>query len=128
MPNPARAGALIYTKELDRISCFYQQLLGMKLLYKDSVHHVIESEDMQIIVHAIPEHVADMVSIASPPKVHESQAIKLFFTAPSIDAAISTALESGGAILEQEYLGPGFKVRNGYDPEGNIFQVREILL
>jgi division protein CdvB (Snf7/Vps24/ESCRT-III family) len=47
MPGPARAGALIYAKELNQLSKFYQQLLSMKLLMADSQHHVIESADMQ---------------------------------------------------------------------------------
>lgn len=125
MPGPARAGALIYAKDLERLSGFYQQLLGMKLLKADVEHHVIESADMQLIIHAIPPHIASSVSLASPPKPREEQAIKLFFTVPSLSVAASTASSMGGAVFGQAYSGPGFEVRNGYDPEGNIFQVRE---
>ncbi|HEY1091342.1 MAG TPA: VOC family protein [Burkholderiaceae bacterium] len=125
MPGPARAGALIYAKDLERLSAFYQQVLGMRLLHADAEHHVIESADMQLIVHAIPSHIASTFTIASPPEPREAQAIKLFFTVQSLASAADVASAHGGALFGQGYAGPGFKVRNGYDPEGNIFQVRE---
>lgn len=52
MPGPARAGALIYAKDLPCLSHFYQQLLAMQLLLADDEHHVLESADFQLIVHA----------------------------------------------------------------------------
>lgn len=125
MPGPARAGALIYAKDLEQLSRFYQTLLSMTLLSADAEHHVIESADMQLIIHAIPPHIAAKFTIATPPVPREEQAIKLFFTAPSLSAAARVATSLGGSLFGQEYAGPGFKVRNGYDCEGNIFQVRE---
>lgn len=128
MPGPARAGALIYAKDLQSLSGFYQQVLGMRVLRADDEHHVIESADMQLIIHAIPPHIAATFAIASPPQLREEQAIKLYFTVPTLVAAESTAKELGGALFGPVYPGPGFKVRNGYDPEGNIFQLRENVL
>lgn len=125
MPGPARAGALIYAKDLDRLSQFYQRLLGMRMLHGDAEHHVIESADFQLIIHAIPPQIAATFTIATPPEPREEQAIKLFFTVASLADATSVAGASGGAVFGQEYAGPGFAARNGYDPEGNIFQVRE---
>jgi predicted enzyme related to lactoylglutathione lyase len=125
MPGPARAGALIYAKDLQSLSVFYQQVLGMRVLRADDEHHVIESADMQLIIHAIPPHIAATFTIASPPQPREEQAIKLYFTVPALAGAESTAKVLGGALFGPEYPVPGFKVRNGYDPEGNIFQVRE---
>jgi len=127
MPGPARAGALIYAKDLARLSAFYQQLLGMQRLLADAEHHVIESADMQLIIHAIPPHIAATFTISSPPLPREEQAIKLFFTVPSLAAAEAAAESLGGALFGPAYAGPGFRVRNGYDPEGNIFQVREAI-
>jgi predicted enzyme related to lactoylglutathione lyase len=125
MPGPARAGALIYAKDLERLSHFYQTLLSMQLLSADAEHHVIESADIQLIIHAIPPHIAATFEIATPPVPREEQAIKLFFTVPSLSSAAALAASLGGSLFGQEYAGPGFKLRNGYDPEGNIFQVRE---
>jgi catechol 2,3-dioxygenase-like lactoylglutathione lyase family enzyme len=126
MPNPNRAGALIYAKDLARLSEFYQRLLGMKLLHADAEHHVLKSADTQLIIHAIPPHIAATVTVSSPPKPRSEQAIKLFFTVPSLPAATDLAASLGGGMFGDEYAGPGFKVRNGYDAEGNIFHLREV--
>ncbi len=125
MPGPARAGALIYAKDLERLSQFYQTLFSMQLLSADSEHHVIESADIQLVIHAIPPNIAATFEIEVPPEPREEQAIKLFFTVQSLSNAEAVAASLGGKLFGQAYAGPGFKVRNGYDPEGNIFQVRE---
>ena len=122
--GPARAGALIYAKSLARLSAFYQALLPMKLLHGDDEHHVLSSIDFQLIIHAIPPHIAATLSITTPPP-RENAAIKLFFTVASLVEAEATANRLGGMLIGQGYSGPGFTVRNGCDPEGNIFHLRE---
>ena len=124
MPGPARAGALIYAKRLDALSGFYQSLLGMQVLVKDTTHHVLENQDCQLIIHAIPEHIARTFEIAVPPLPREEQAIKLFFTVPSLGQGERLTKELGGGLLGQVYDGPGFKARNAFDLEGNIFHLR----
>ncbi len=52
-------------------------------------------------------------------------AFKLYFTVTRLADAAAVASGLGGAVFGPEYAGPGFAARNGYDPEGNIFQVRE---
>lgn len=41
--------------------------------------------------------------------------------------AARTAAALGGEVLPEQWTGPGFDVQNAVDPEGNIFQVREVL-
>jgi hypothetical protein len=43
----------------------------------------------------------------------------------SLAGAASVAASLGSSLFGPEYTGPGFKVRNGCDPEGNVLQVRE---
>jgi len=59
--------------------------------------------------------------------LRESSAIKFFFTVASIEAAQAAARQHGGDILSEQWVGPGFVVRNAHDPEGNIFQVRQLI-
>ncbi len=125
MPGPARAGALIYAKNLATLSTFYQRLLGMKLLKADDTLHVMESADFQLLVHAIPPHIAATFTIATPPVPREDSALKLFFTVESLAHAESQAAEMGGSVAGPVWDGPGFRLQNAVDPEGNIFQVRE---
>jgi predicted enzyme related to lactoylglutathione lyase len=123
--HPAPAGAVIYARDLARLSDFYLRTLGMRLLHAEPGHQVIESDDMQLHMYAIPAHIASTFSISSPPQVREEQAIKLFFTVPSIADAAAVAASLGGAVSGPQSPGPGFRMRNGYDPEGNVFQLRE---
>lgn len=124
MPGPARAGALIYAKRLSALSTFYQSLLSMQAVLEETDHHVLESRDFQLIIHAIPEHIASTFEISMPPEPREQQAIKLFFTVPSLSEGERKAQELGGGLLGPVYDGPGFKARNAFDLEGNVFHLR----
>jgi predicted enzyme related to lactoylglutathione lyase len=124
MPGPARAGALVYAKALDRLSAFYQQVLGMRLLAADGHHHVIESADLQLVIHAIPPHIAADIALTTPPQVREDQAIKLFFTVASLATAQAQIEALGGGVFGPVYPGPGFQARNAFDCEGNVFHLR----
>lgn len=124
MPGPARAGALIYAKHLHALSAFYQALLGMKPLAQDAEHHVLENADLQLVIHAIPAHIASTFEIAVPPEPRQEQAIKLFFTVDSLADAEQQARALGGGVLGPVYEGPGFEARNAFDREGNVFHLR----
>ncbi|WP_215219755.1 VOC family protein [Novilysobacter luteus] len=125
MSAPARAGIFIYAKDPDRLSGFYQSVLGMVAAHRTDQMIVLRSPDLQLIVHAMPPQVASQVVIASPPQLRDSAAIKFFCTIPSLSGAQESAQALGGQVLPEQWQGPGFVVRNACDPEGNIFQVRE---
>lgn len=125
MPGPARAGVLIYAKNLEVLSGFYQTLLGLKVLAADAEHRVMENDDAQLVLHAMPPHLAAAVVIASPPDPRVEQAIKPFFTVESLAEAEVLARQLGGFVFGPTWDGPGFQVRNACDPEGNILQLRQ---
>lgn len=125
MAGPARAGVLIYARHLESLARFYRELLELEVLAADSEHVVAESDDIQLVLHAMPPHLADEVTIASPPAPREQQAIKPFFTVPSLEDAEVRARDLGGYVFGPVYDGPGFKVRNACDTEGNIIQLRQ---
>jgi predicted enzyme related to lactoylglutathione lyase len=125
MPDSVRAGVLIYVNDLPRLARFYGDVLGLHTTHADADHHVLESADVEIVLHAMPAVVAD--SIAVPPVLREETAIKPFFTVASLAAAREAAQHLGGAVYEEEWESRGFRIRNAHDPEGNILQVRERL-
>ena len=127
MSGHARAGAVIYAKDLSRLAAFYRDLMQATALHEQPDHVVLQSADLQLIIHAIPPHIASSITIESPPEPREEQAIKLFFTAPSLDWARATARAGGGAVTGEPWTGPGFQACNAIDPEGNILQIREAL-
>lgn len=125
MSGPAQAGLFLYAVNLTKVAAFYESLLDMRRLHSVADIVVLQSSDVQLVVHAIPSHIAATISIAEPPQHREDCALKFFFTVPSIEAARANARVLGGEVLEQQWSGPGFRVCNAIDPEGNIFQVRE---
>nr|WP_279006996.1 VOC family protein [Aeromonas jandaei] len=127
MPGPARAGALIYAREPGLLSHFYRTLLQMEIRSQSEQLIVLENADIQLLVHAIPEPYIGQVVVTTPPALREQGAIKLFFTVPSLAWAEAKAADLGGGLLPQQWSGPGFVVRNAFDPEGNILQLREFL-
>ena len=126
MSAPARAGVLFYAKDLDRVSAFYERVLGAKVVHADDTHRVLRSPDAQLIVHAIPPQIAAGIVIAVPPVPREEQAIKPFFTVERLADAEALAEQLGGRVVGPGWPGPNMKVRNVCDPEGNIIHLREI--
>lgn len=125
MSGPARAGVLIYAKRLESLYQFYEQLLGLKVIVADTEHRIAENNDVQLVFHRIPAHLAADIVINSPSEPREEQAIKPYFTVPSLAAAETDAKQLGGFLFGPVWDGHGFMVRNACDPEGNIIQLRE---
>ena len=126
MPGPARAGVLIYAKHLQTLSMFYERVLGATVLRADSEHKVLQTPDVQLIIHSIPPEFAASIDVAVPPVPRDRQAIRPFFTVESLAVAERIAEEGGGKVWGPVWPGPGLRVRNVCDPEGNIVHLREI--
>lgn len=125
MSGTARTGVLIYAKDLLAVSAFYEQPLGARVLQADDEHRVLQSSDVQLIVHAIPEQYSRTIAIQAPAAAREEQAIKPFFTVASLAAAERIAEQCGGRVWGPVWPSPGIQVRNVCDPEGNIVHLRE---
>ncbi|MGH8051153.1 MAG: VOC family protein [Arenimonas sp.] len=127
MSGPSQAGLFIYAKDVERVSHFYESVLGMSHLHGTREMQVLQLQHLQLLVHYIPEHIASTFEITTPPQRREDTALKFFFTVDSIANARRAAAALGGEVFNEQWQGPGFMVCNGCDPEGNIFQVRESL-
>jgi predicted enzyme related to lactoylglutathione lyase len=123
--TPSHAGIFIYAKDTDRLAIFYQSVLGMTVAHRTNEMVVLRSAVLQLIVHSLPAHIDSQLAITVPPLLRDNAAIKFFYTVPSLSVAQEAALALGGQVLAEQWQGPGFVVRNAYDPEGNIFQVRQ---
>lgn len=125
MSGPARAGLFVFAKDSERVSKFYESVVGMSRLHETDELTVLQSPDIQLLVHKIPGQIAKDIEISSPPEKREKTALKFFFTVPSLVKARSNASNLGGEVFNENWNGPGFVVCNAMDPEGNVFQVRE---
>ena len=129
MSDQPNAGAVIYARDLARVSAFYAAMLGFQVTHSEPDFVVLESPAFQVVVVAIPAHIADSIDVAEPPVRRSDTPIKLVFPVASIDAARATATSCGGQLgpPEHEWQFQGFRVCDGHDPEGNVVQFRERL-
>lgn len=125
MTRGARAGVLVYAKDLAQLSAFYVDVLGAVVQTADHDHHVMATRDQQVVIHAVPPAIAESITIEVPPVLREEAVFKPFFTVDSLAAARERAHHHGGGVFEEEWHGPGFVARNAFDCEGNVFQLRE---
>jgi predicted enzyme related to lactoylglutathione lyase len=125
MSGPARAGLFVYAKDLERLARFYESVATMTRFHATEELVVLQSRDIQLLIHRIPAHLADGIVIASPPQRRENSALKFFFTVDSLAETRALVGRLGGAVFPEQWQGPGFVVENACDPEGNVFQIRQ---
>lgn len=123
-------GAVIYAKDIERVSRFYSELAGLPVVHQEPDYVLLESPNFQLAVVAIAPAIADMITISSPPQRRENTAIKLCFAVKSLAAAREIAVRLGGEVnsQEREWEFQGFNVCDAHDPEGNVFQIRGRML
>ena len=126
MSGPARAGLFVYAKDMERVAAFYEAVAGMARLHATDELVVLQSADIQLLVHRIPPAYAEGIEITSPPRRRDETALKFFFTVGSIAGTAALAQRLGGLVYDEQWQGPGFLANNACDPEGNVFQVREL--
>ena len=128
MLGPAPTGILVYAKDIERLAAFYAAVAAMAPLHATDELIVLQSADLQLLVHRIPAQIAEGIVVASPPVRREDCAIKFFFTVASMEEAASSVARLGGTVFAEQWEGPGFVVNNACDPEGNVFQLRQGLI
>lgn len=128
MPTPITAGAVVYAKDLGLLSEFYAAVVDMAVTEAEAGHVTLEARGFQLVVVAIPPQIASTVTIESPPKRREATPIKLVFFVQSLEAASAKVAPLGGQMnpAERVWQFQGATVLDGHDPEGNVFQLRQV--
>jgi predicted enzyme related to lactoylglutathione lyase len=120
-PKPS---VVIFVADVRRVTAFYRDLASMSVLVEEDGYSVLEVEGFQLVVHALAgePQIAD-----GQVRVREDSYVKLCLPVASIAAARSVAAANGGGIksAQHEWEARGFRACDGYDPEGNVIQVRE---
>ena len=118
-------GAVLFTINLKSIAAFYERMIGMKVLMTADDHIRLEAGSFRLTVHAIPERYARDITIKTPPTIRETSAVKLAFRVEDIARAREIAAQLGGAVYatDREWKYEGTTICDGYDPDGNVFQL-----
>ena len=121
-------GAVLYAKEPARLAAFYAAVTGIELEMIENGFTVLGAKPSQLVIVRIPKRIAENIDIATPTEVREDTPVKIVFGVDDIARARKCATELGGAVkaAEHEWAFEGARVCDGYDPEGNVFQLRQI--
>ncbi|MCG2595415.1 hypothetical protein LZ009_21765 [Ramlibacter sp. XY19] len=120
------AGAVVYAIDVQRLAAFYSGVAALQQTQSEPGNVVLEASGFQLVIFAIPPHIAAQIQIATPPQRREDTPIKLVFVVRSLSAARAAARQLGGNLdAEDKVWGfQGLHVCDGHDPEGNVIQVR----
>ena len=125
-PTPGPA-VVVFVADVERVSAFYREVASMQVLVQDDSHCVLAIEGFQVTVHALRGEPAVKTLAHGEVPVRQDSYLKLCLPVPSIASARIVAERYGGAIKASdfEWGARGFRACDGYDPEGNVIQVRE---
>jgi catechol 2,3-dioxygenase-like lactoylglutathione lyase family enzyme len=122
-----RVKAVLFVKDLRAVAQFYSTALGMRVVASDEHHWLLDCAGFELVIHQIPEDIAETIVLEQPPKRRVSGAIRLDYPVRSIEESRRAARTLGGKIDDKppEWADPAAQFFFGYDPEGNQFGVRE---
>ena len=111
--------ALLYVKDLPRMTAFYRDGLGLRVVTNSPTWVELDAGGATVGLHAIPDDIAKDIVITTPPARRESTPLKLIFEALDLDSAMAHATGAGAVMDAPSPWGSC----NGIDPEGNVFQI-----
>jgi predicted enzyme related to lactoylglutathione lyase len=128
MTHRGLIGVVLYAKNLDLLVDFYSSITGVQPRAIESGYAILGAEPAQLVIVRIPRRIADTIDITTPPEVRDDTPLKLAFAVENIARARDRVSELGGAVnpAAREWEFEGAKICDGHDPEGNIFQLRQM--
>jgi predicted enzyme related to lactoylglutathione lyase len=126
-PESVQQGVVVFVKRVKPLANFYRAVLGLETIEASSSHEVLRGPGIEVVVHGIPPAMAADITITSPPEVRAETPFKPTFVVSDLDVARAAATAGGGCLkpAEQAWHFRGVTVLDGWDPEGNIFQLKQ---
>ena len=117
---------VIFAKDVNRLSRFYQEVLHLMVSEDEKSHQLLQGQNVELVIHAIPESVAKSIDIQEPPSLRGFAAIKPAFYVDDLKVTTETVEGNGGLMnpLEDAWEIRGTRVLDGCDPEGNVIQFK----
>ena len=118
-------GAVLYAKDLRRLVDFYSAVANLQVETIEENFAVLGQQPSQLVIVQTPMRIAQSIAIETPPVRREDVPVKLVFAVGDIIVVRNSAAERGGAVnpVNREWAFESIKVCDGYDPEGNVFQL-----
>lgn len=120
-------GLVVFAKNKERVSAFYQQTLRLELRESDASYDLLQGHGYEVIIHAVPQERRADITVPNPPQAREGTPFKPTFIVASL-SAVRRAVEATGGHLQPEthtWQFRGHTVLDGWDPEGNVVQFKQ---
>lgn len=125
---PVQQALVVFAKNKKRVSAFYQQTLNLRAVEALASHDLLRGPGVELVIHAIPRKYAVDIKITKPPRVREDTQFKPVFFVNDLEAVRLAAKATGGFLRPREAAWHirGATVLDGWDPEGNVVQFKQI--
>lgn len=125
--DPIAVGLVLYARHLSHVGRFYATVAGMDETQREQDFVVLERDAFQLVVVAVPDDIGRRIVIDEPPRRRTDTPVKPVFVVRDIEALRELVAELGGALdpSEKTWRFGCWRVLDGHDPEGNVFQLRE---
>jgi predicted enzyme related to lactoylglutathione lyase len=131
-PMPDRSPALtatVYAMDARRLAGFYAEVLGLARVEEGASFVLLASAGVELAVVQAPPAIADAIVLNDPPAVREDTPIKLSFLVDDVEGARPIVERLGGGLAAPvaAWSWRGHLHLDGWDPEGNVVQLRQAL-
>lgn len=129
---PHRSLALtttVYAKDARRLAGFYAELLELVAVEEGASFVVLAAAGIELAIVQAPPELADSIDLVDPPVLREDTPIKLSFLVEDLEGSrpIVERLGGGLAASDAAWSWRGHLHLDGWDPEGNVVQLRQAL-
>jgi predicted enzyme related to lactoylglutathione lyase len=124
MAAPRLAQVFVFTSDLERMAEFYAGAFGLRREGSADAGFVImrAATGADVALHQLPPHVAESITIATPPVWREDTALKFCFHTDDL-AAQRVAIVAHGGQAKEPWSWAGTDFCECTDPEGNVIQI-----
>ena len=123
----SKHGMVVFAKDVKALAKFYEDALAASVSESAASHIVLQTADIELVIHNIPKSVAKNIVIEDPPVQRATVAIKPALVVDSLQR-VRTACEQHGGWLKPQAKAwkiRGLIVLDGCDPEGNVLQFKQ---
>ncbi|HEY4218735.1 MAG TPA: VOC family protein [Gemmatimonadaceae bacterium] len=122
------AGAVLYAADATRLSAFYARVAGLEPHHAVDEYVQLRFANFELVILTTRQSRAAGGDAAHPPPRRADVAIKPVFYVPDLAVARTIAAELGGGVesAAAEWPFENSTVCDGFDPEGNVFQLRAL--
>lgn len=128
MSHTPVAGYVLYSLDPQALGAFYARLLGWPANSTQDDYVQLQHQGFELTLVQVPPAIAASITVQSPALPRSNSAFKPVFFIPDLAQARILAGQMGAVVrpVASEWTFNGTRVCDGVDPEGNIFQLRQI--